>query len=103
MLEIFAQTEAAIARAVEFLGTHNASPAELAAIERVQAAQQRGSSEDVLTALVEAGALQRCPIGFWREVERAAVLVLPLHSQGISPVERSRRVEFYTLLRSAGE
>jgi hypothetical protein len=56
-----------------------------------------------LVALVEAGALQRCPTGFWQEVERAAALVLPRHSPVISPVERARREQFHAWVQRHGQ
>lgn len=103
MREDISKIDASIARAVEYLGTHGASDQEVALVERVEATRQSGSSEEVLIALVNAGALQRCPMGFWQEVERAAVLVLPLHSPVIGPVERARRVQFHAWLQRRGK
>lgn len=97
--EIIEATGICIARALEFVGTHNATTEELAAITRVREAQATGLTEQVILALAEVGRLQKCPPGFWREVERAAALVLPLHSPAIGPVERARREKLHVWLQ----
>jgi hypothetical protein len=97
--EITAATDACVARALDFIGTHNAPAEELAAVDRLREAQAAGPLEGVIVALAEVGRLQRCPSGFWREVEQAATLVLPQHSPTIGPVERARRERFHTRLQ----
>lgn len=97
--EIIDATDTCIARALEFVGTLNATPEELAALTRVREAQETGSTEQEIVALAEVGRLQRCPPGFWREVERAAALVLPLHSPAIGPIERARREKLHVWLQ----
>jgi hypothetical protein len=72
--EIAEATDNCIARAVEFVGTHNAAADELAALARLREAQTAGPVSGVILALAEVGRLQRCPEGFWREVRRAAHL-----------------------------
>ena len=72
--EIIEATDAYIARALEFVGTHNAPAEELAAITRLREAQLAGPVQGVILALAEVGRLQRCPSGVWREVRRAAHL-----------------------------
>ncbi|MBL8793350.1 MAG: hypothetical protein JNM56_05560 [Planctomycetia bacterium] len=72
--EIIDATNACIAQALEFVGTHNAPPEELAAIERLRVAQANGPIHNVVLALAEVGRLQQCPARFWQEVRRAAHL-----------------------------
>lgn len=72
--EIAEATDAHIALALEFVGTHNAPAEELAAIARLREAQSAGPVSGVILALAEVGQLQRCPAGFWRALRRAAHL-----------------------------
>jgi hypothetical protein len=72
--EVIKATDACIARAMEYVGTHNAPAEELAAIERLRAAQAAGPVAGVVLALAEVGRFQQCPAGFWREVRRAALM-----------------------------
>ena len=70
--EIIEATDACIARALEFVGTHNAPSEELSAIARLSEARAAGPVGGVILALAEVGRLQRCPAAFWREIRRAA-------------------------------
>jgi hypothetical protein len=67
-------TEAALKEAEGYLGTHNASSQELAALERHAELRDTGSCAEIIENLILLGELQGCPRGFWKALLKAATL-----------------------------
>ncbi|MGL4550578.1 MAG: hypothetical protein ACRC33_05280, partial [Gemmataceae bacterium] len=99
MREIIETVEGCVARAAEYIGTHNATAEELAAIDRLRAARESGTTDEVLVALIAVGDLQRSPVGFWREVQRAANLVWLQHPMSAPTAQARERFHYLVGLR----